>query len=82
MEIIVGFGPYFVGIKNLHTIYYFCFKIFRCTRLFEMDNHINEVIEVYGEISTRAEEQSLRGKMEVIVFILTTLIDLHLLTCI
>lgn len=82
IEIIIGFGPYMVGVRGMHTIYFFFFKAYRCTRLFEMDNHINEVIEVYGQNSTRAETQLLRGKMEVLFFFVNTLIDLHLLTCI
>lgn len=61
---------------------YFFFKVVRCSRLFEIDNQINEVIEYYGQTSTRAETQSLRKNMELCLFIVTTLIDLHLLTCI
>jgi hypothetical protein len=82
IEIVVGYGPFLFDIERLHTMYYFFFKVFRCTRIFEMENHINEVIEYYGEKATRAETQSLRKNMELITFIFTTLIDLHLLTCI
>jgi hypothetical protein len=38
IEIIVGFGPYMVGIREMHTMIYFFFKVVRCSRLFEMDN--------------------------------------------
>ena len=48
IEIIVGFGPYFVGIRDLHTMNYFFFKILRIGRLFEVDNHISQIIEYYG----------------------------------
>ena len=48
IEIIVGFGPYMVGIAEMHTMHYFFFKVVRCSRLFEIDNQINEVIEYYG----------------------------------
>ena len=55
IEIIVGFGPYMVGIEEMHTLAYFAFKVLRCSRLFEMDNQINEIIEYYGQTATRAE---------------------------
>ena len=48
IEIVVGFGPYMVGITEMHTLAYFGFKLLRCSRLFEMDSQINEIIEYYG----------------------------------
>ena len=47
-----------------------------------MDSQISEVLDYYGRDQTRAETTILKGRLDVIQFIVQTFIYLHLLTCI
>lgn len=82
IEFFVGFGPFLFNINEMHTMTYLAFKLLRFGRLFEMENQINEILEQYGSTMTRAETQNLRQQMEIWQFIVQTIINLHLLTCI
>ena len=48
IEFIVGFGPYFFNVLELHSMAYAAFKIPRCGRVFEIDGQIAEIIDYYG----------------------------------
>ena len=58
------------------------FKIPRYGRLFEIDSQIEEIIEYYGQQKTVFEIKRIEHYLGMAKFALSTLINLHLLTCI
>lgn len=88
MELIVSFGPTcFLSLYKepplaVNTIEYMFFKIPRYGRLFEIDSQIEEIIEYYGQQKTVFEIKRIEHYLGMAKFALSTLINLHLLTCI
>ena len=54
----------------------------RYTRLFEIDNQINEILEFYGQSKTVFDIKRMRKQLNIIEFGLQTFIHLHMMTCI
>jgi len=52
-EIVISFGPLFLGINSMHTEVYVAFKLPRYFRLFEMDQTSQEIIDYLGETRTK-----------------------------
>ena len=55
LEIIYTFGPFFMNINNLNSMYYFFFKFPRFNNLFEVSNTINNTLDYYCKSWTVTE---------------------------
>ena len=82
IELIVSFGPFYLDLKDVDTFIYIAFKIPRYTRLFEMDGQIQDILDYYSQILTVFEIKKIEKTLNLMQFVLSTLINLHILTCI
>jgi hypothetical protein len=80
-EMVISFGPLFFDVANMNTLIYCLFKIPRYSRLFEVENQINEIIDYYASSLTVFEINRMKKKLNIMQFILSTFINLHILTC-
>ena len=62
------------------SIYLLC-KLYRYLRKFELDTQISNVLEYYEQFSTVYEIKMLKRNLDITQFTLSTLINLHILTC-
>ena len=60
---------------------YILLKSYRYLRKFELDTQINNVLESKGESCTVYEIRQLKRNLDITQFTLSTLINLHILTC-
>ena len=86
LEIIISFGPeilymYFREGKTFEKSWvYGSFKIFRYLRLSEFEGLIQDILDFYKE-KTVHELKVMKRNMDLIDFGVTTLVNLHMLTC-
>lgn len=66
----------------MNTLFYSVFKLPRYFRIFEMDNQIDEITAYFGRTKTNSEIKKISRILDILKFLATTLINLHLLTCV
>lgn len=81
MEFMISFGPLFFDVKELNTLHYAIFKVPRYVRLFEIDNQIEEILDYMSSSRTVSEIDTIKRYLSILEFAISTLINLHLLTC-
>lgn len=83
MEFFISFAPLFFDTYNMNTLVYGAFKVPRYMRISEMDNQIDEIMEVAkSQKRSVSELNSLAHILDILKFFATTMIKLHLLTCV
>ena len=80
-EFIISFGPLSFGSMEINTMVYALFKMPRYVRLFEIDNQIDEILDYMSQSRTVSEIDEIKRYLSIIEFAISTLINLHLLTC-
>lgn len=83
IEIFVSFAPQiFFETSTMNTILYSVFKLPRYLRIFEMDDQIDQITEFYRPRCNVTELKKITHALDILKFLATTLINLHLLTCV
>lgn len=83
MEFVLSFAPLFFDTTNMNTLVYAAFKLPRYLRMSEMDNQIDEILEVAKSNKRPVSELNrLAHILDILKFFATTMINLHLLTCV
>ena len=80
-EIFISFGPLFLG-KEVVSYQYAFFKVPRYFRLFELEQRFDEYVEYFRENNTLSETNLIKQWLDLFEFMLSTILNLHLLTCI
>ena len=79
-EIFMAFGPIVIG-NDLDSFTFAFFKMPRWLRLFELEQRIDEFVEFFRENKTLSEIKAIRNWLQILQFATTTMINLHILTC-
>lgn len=81
MEFIISFGPLIWDQLYQNTMIYALFKVPRYVRLFEIDNQIEEILDYMSSSRNVSEIDQIKRYLSFLEFGVSTLINLHLLTC-
>jgi hypothetical protein len=81
-EIFISVAPFYTHLQHsIKAYWYAIYKIFRYSRLFEMDAIINNYIESYAESNTVFELKKMERNFDILKFILSTCCNLHIMSC-
>lgn len=82
IELIILVSPYFLmPIYDYSSSVYLLLKCYRYLRKFELDTQIASVLEYYEQFLTVYEIKMLKRNLDITQFTVSTLINLHILTC-
>ena len=81
LEFVISFGPLVWEKFYNNTMIYALFKVPRYVRLFEIDNQIEEILDYMSTSRNVSEIDKIKRYLSFMEFGVSTLINLHLLTC-
>ena len=81
LEFVISFGPLLWDKFHNNTMIYALFKVPRYVRLFEIDNQIEEILDYMSSSRNVSEIDKIKRYLSFLEFGVSTLINLHLLTC-
>ena len=66
IEILVTVIPIYIGMRQINSLYFFIFKIFRYVRMMEMEIQINEIIKNFEDQMTVFELKKLQSNLKIL----------------